>query len=149
MVPAHRPGALQPWVRLYLSVIAALILSRPAIADPLNSTTLLQKIAATYQGILDYSVEVETKVSSTVTDSPATKTRYVLASSKPKRFFSSRSASVPRFAMTFASARMVILCGPTFQQREVMYWNPRRRRPQIWSKSSGGNTSGYFGNSKS
>ena len=66
MVPAHRPGALQPWVRLYFSVMAALVLSRTSIADPLTSTTLLQKIAATYQGISDYRVEVETKVTSTV-----------------------------------------------------------------------------------
>jgi outer membrane lipoprotein-sorting protein len=49
---------------------------------------ILEKITATYEQILDYSVEVETRVADDLGAAPTTKSRYVLAGSKPRHWYS-------------------------------------------------------------
>src|SRR6266540_3200805 len=77
-----------------LRFVLAMLLPHASIAASPDAKELLQKIAATYQSVLDYRTVVETNVTSTV-DPQATKCRYELIASKPKMMFTDERVLSP------------------------------------------------------
>ncbi|MDQ6664810.1 MAG: hypothetical protein M3Z23_10490 [Acidobacteriota bacterium] len=78
-----------------IAVLALLVLGGTTRGMCADSAAILERVAAAYDQIVDYQVDVETTVISSEVDAPATKSRYLIAASKPKQLFSDERVLSP------------------------------------------------------